>query len=639
MALEQVPYTNFHDLNLDWVLKVAKEAQEKVDGEYADVTALIEQAESAATNAETQADLAASAALLADQHSQTAITAMTNAQAAQTGAETAYENTLDLYTDLTGTISGDVTAWLEDNITQETGYVLDDSLTVQGAAADAKAVGDAIGDVEALTGNNALAIQLLQIADGTLARNSAELFANNDPTYAYTVGDYCTWQNALYRCISDTTGGTFDSSAWESVSVGGDIKGLVEIASNTDFNIAMQNGYINANTGNVQNYAGGKYRRTTRIKAYEPGLLKITLTPKLDNTNIRVYYYNSDTGALASSFVGAEAAWAESVTITPDPDKPYMIVAVTDTRSSYTPMTAYNYSDLVEDVREYNLAAKMAAHDDKDRPIRVLGIGNSYLYYTFSYLAKILQEAGYTNVVLGMGYEGGATLAEQYANRASTSFYSNGFVTWPNNGLEMSAYVTTSTSTLAAFSLDQILAQFPWTHIIVQQQSDASGQYDSFVGTNFNINTMLSYVQSIAGSDVDISLFAPWTHAEDYAASEYASQAAQDAAIRATVPRVAAYMTRCDHVINELDAFVEARNNNYLGALGDEMTRDGNHPGYGVPMFLASFVVASTLFGVLPSDVAWWPTASDDANITDSSTAYLASLAKNIARKAAVTNL
>ena len=37
----------------------------------------------------------------------------------------------------------DATAnWLEENITQETGYVLDDSLTVTGAAADAKAVGD-----------------------------------------------------------------------------------------------------------------------------------------------------------------------------------------------------------------------------------------------------------------------------------------------------------------------------------------------------------------------------------------------------------------------------------------------------------------------------------------------------------------
>lgn len=44
-----------------------------------------------------------------------------------------------------------VTAWLNTHITQETGYVIDDSLTVAGAAADAKATGDAITNV-----NNAL---------------------------------------------------------------------------------------------------------------------------------------------------------------------------------------------------------------------------------------------------------------------------------------------------------------------------------------------------------------------------------------------------------------------------------------------------------------------------------------------------
>jgi hypothetical protein len=41
-----------------------------------------------------------------------------------------------------------VESWLEDNITQETGYVIDDSLTVAGAAADAKKTGDEIGSLK-----------------------------------------------------------------------------------------------------------------------------------------------------------------------------------------------------------------------------------------------------------------------------------------------------------------------------------------------------------------------------------------------------------------------------------------------------------------------------------------------------------
>ena len=31
MAFEQFPYTNFHDLNLDWVLKEVKRVSEAVD--------------------------------------------------------------------------------------------------------------------------------------------------------------------------------------------------------------------------------------------------------------------------------------------------------------------------------------------------------------------------------------------------------------------------------------------------------------------------------------------------------------------------------------------------------------------------------------------------------------------------------
>ena len=47
--------------------------------------------------------------------------------------------------------AGQAAAWLENHVDPETGYVIDDSLTIQGAAADAKATGDAISDL-----NNAL---------------------------------------------------------------------------------------------------------------------------------------------------------------------------------------------------------------------------------------------------------------------------------------------------------------------------------------------------------------------------------------------------------------------------------------------------------------------------------------------------
>lgn len=45
-------------------------------------------------------------------------------------------------------VSGLVTGWLNDHVDPSTGYVIDDTLTVQGAAADAKATGDAVADLK-----------------------------------------------------------------------------------------------------------------------------------------------------------------------------------------------------------------------------------------------------------------------------------------------------------------------------------------------------------------------------------------------------------------------------------------------------------------------------------------------------------
>ena len=47
MALEQVPYTNYHDLNLDWVLKVAKEAKDVIEGDRTEINELKEEMEQA----------------------------------------------------------------------------------------------------------------------------------------------------------------------------------------------------------------------------------------------------------------------------------------------------------------------------------------------------------------------------------------------------------------------------------------------------------------------------------------------------------------------------------------------------------------------------------------------------------------
>ena len=62
----------------------------------------------------------------------------TYAEAAAASAQVAQ----DYADNIADPVGGIVAQWIADNLSQETGYVIDNSLTVQGAAADAKAVGD-----------------------------------------------------------------------------------------------------------------------------------------------------------------------------------------------------------------------------------------------------------------------------------------------------------------------------------------------------------------------------------------------------------------------------------------------------------------------------------------------------------------
>lgn len=211
MAIEMVPYTNFHDLNLDWILKTVKEVQSHVDG----VDAVVADAEEYKDQAETAAQAAAQSVVDASNYAN-------NAQSYANNAAESYNDTLDLYNNLTDTIGGDVTDWLEDHITQETGYVIDDTLTVQGAAADAKAAGDRISQAESDASGAQLAVSILQSDLAVILGNFADPY---NTSTSYTTGDYCTHNNLLFKCVADTTG-EWDSTDWTNTTVGAELAAL-----------------------------------------------------------------------------------------------------------------------------------------------------------------------------------------------------------------------------------------------------------------------------------------------------------------------------------------------------------------------------------------------------------------------------
>ncbi len=134
MALfEQFPYSNFHELNLDWVLKTTRDLI-KEWAEYSDnwerwkndidnsFKELVEYVNNYFENLDVQNEIDNKINRMAKDGSLLEI--------------------------IQPVIAEETSKWLDDNIMQETGYVIDKSLTVENAAGDAKAIGDKLGEIE-----------------------------------------------------------------------------------------------------------------------------------------------------------------------------------------------------------------------------------------------------------------------------------------------------------------------------------------------------------------------------------------------------------------------------------------------------------------------------------------------------------
>ena len=125
------PYTDMNQLNLDWILsKIGLVDKAKLDAEAAK-----DAAETAQAGAESSQAAAAA--------SQAAATASENA------AEDAADRTQELYNNIGGTVAPQVTAWLNQNVDPVgSAVVVDASLSISGAAADAKVTGDEISNLK-----------------------------------------------------------------------------------------------------------------------------------------------------------------------------------------------------------------------------------------------------------------------------------------------------------------------------------------------------------------------------------------------------------------------------------------------------------------------------------------------------------
>ncbi len=211
------PYTDFHELNLDWFMGEFKKLVaewEETKGEWntlhdyvqnyfesLNVQTEIDNKINAMILDGTFADIvspfvtAALPALVAGQLPDVVAAQISSVVAAQISAVVADQ----LPTVAAAAAAQEVSAWLAAHIDPDTGYVIDDSLTVSQAAADAKTVGDEIDKLKS-------AIETL---DDAVMAESIEPYVLNIQSDGYynTTGQFVSSSDRRYAIISPVSEG------------------------------------------------------------------------------------------------------------------------------------------------------------------------------------------------------------------------------------------------------------------------------------------------------------------------------------------------------------------------------------------------------------------------------------------------
>ena len=239
MAFHEYPYSNFHELNLDWILQTVKQltedwAQVRSDWEdeqaaFADLQSYIEnyfnnldvQQEINVkldglvldgTMSELIAPYVASGlpAEVASQLGDVVAAQIGAVVAAQIGAVVADQ----LPAIAASAAATEVGTWLSTHIDPDTGYVIDDSLTVQGAAADAKAVGDEVTAIKSALTDVDDAIGRYNVYL-TVTRYDSSCYWNAESTTA-VLTNYNNYRG--YEPIPVTPGKKYYSRIWVATS-------------------------------------------------------------------------------------------------------------------------------------------------------------------------------------------------------------------------------------------------------------------------------------------------------------------------------------------------------------------------------------------------------------------------------------
>lgn len=563
--------------------------------------------------------------------------------------------------------------YLSDRIDPETGYVLDNSLTLENAAAQAKASGDAISNLKSALMQAIGSVYKYNFVweQGSINTSGSDI---ESTTRIRTKDYYEIYSKSILTLISSTKkyGVRFYTSDKTFISIIGfgqqltikdipstayyfrliegnsDDSEIVPNDNELEVYAMLENEYSNHLSmqlsyllGTLGSNTGLPVSSTTRVYApsYRP-LCPCYLYAE-EGYKYGIRFYDNEYNHLSDY---ATVFYSDAFSLNPinfPSDAAYFRVIVAKYDNGVIGSSevqtvgnklhvVYTHADTSLNIRGANADAYTVGKR-LHKSIKILGIGNSYTRDILRWVWKILKEIGYDNVVVGHGYIGGITLAEQYESIIDDeSQYHSSFQYWKYYDSQ-DAHKSEANKTLASIISDE-----NWDVVIFQQQSDDAGQYASFVSDTFDINDFVSYIKTaLPNAKIGISL--TWSHSTGYAGEKFieyydGDPAAQLTAIKTVIPQVANHMTECDYVVNYGLAIEEGRSNSYLDDLGDEMLRtDKNHLYYGIPSYICGLVLVKTVTNADINELTWYPNSTDEG-ITCVTNPYLAWLGRQCAK-------
>ena len=318
---DRYPYTNWHNVNLDWVLERVKEWGQMVeanDQAFKDLEEANASFKEYVTNYLQDLDVQEEINIKLDSMLSSGV----------------------LIEYMQPYISTGVSEWLEENITEPVGVVIDSSLTVAGAAADSKAVGDRVAtkvipnssDWNTIYNTGNYAVYANQDYINSPINASGMLYVNNYPkqisqtnTQFYVTQQFITNTGIIYtrfglaeNVISNVSWFTWKSVTNDNIQYGTDLK---EIERDSDWNNFINTGvylvYTNYNYLNSPNKNSG----TLYVNNHYSGSINQFLITQIfidrlggvysrfalatsDISNINWYNWNTNSKEIKILFIG-----------------------------------------------------------------------------------------------------------------------------------------------------------------------------------------------------------------------------------------------------------------------------------------------------------------------------------------------